>query len=158
MLDHAKRAVVIRLAALCGGTSRNGTWRDCGGVSLLAQAIFIPFALAIFLTFILSPPVAKLERFGVRRTPAVIVVVLSTTLVLGGTGWIVMRQLVELVQEMPKFSGNIKTKIKSLRNITEGSATNRLTRMADEISEELRWNLIDRGHSAEMKAAAERAR
>jgi predicted PurR-regulated permease PerM len=122
-----------------------------------AQAIFIPLALAVFLTFILSPPVARLERSGIRRTPAVIVVVLSTTLVLGGTGWIVTRQLVELVQELPKFSGNIKSKIKSLREMTEGSATNRLTRMADEISEELRWNPIDRGHSAEMKASAERA-
>lgn len=105
-----------------------------------AQAIFIPLALAVFLTFLLSPLVAKLERWGVGRSPAVIIVVLSTSLVLGGTGWFVTRQLVDLVQELPKYSGNIKAKIKSLRAMTEGSATDRLSRMAGEISEELKWN------------------
>ena len=37
-----------------------------------AQSIFIPVALAVFLTFLLNPLVTALRQRGLRRTPAVI--------------------------------------------------------------------------------------
>jgi hypothetical protein len=49
-------------------------------------AIFVPFALAILLTFVLTPPVTALERC-VGRVPAVLVVVTGVFTVLGLAGW-----------------------------------------------------------------------
>ena len=51
-----------------------------------AQAVFIPVALAGFLTFLLSPMVDRFRRLGLPRTPSVIVVVLLAATVLGGVG------------------------------------------------------------------------
>ena len=47
-----------------------------------AKIIFIPLALAIFLTFVLSPLVSTLQRRGLRRVPAVLLVVVLAALVL----------------------------------------------------------------------------
>ena len=48
-----------------------------------AQSIFIPVALAAFLTFLLSPLVSALRQRGVARTPAVIMTVCVAALGLG---------------------------------------------------------------------------
>ena len=50
------------------------------------QAVLIPIALAMLLTFVLSPVVGALQRW-MRRVPAVCVVVLVTLAGLGGIGW-----------------------------------------------------------------------
>ncbi|MEO6163322.1 MAG: AI-2E family transporter [Candidatus Binatia bacterium] len=50
-----------------------------------AQAIFIPVALAILLTFLLAPVVGQLQRWGINRGLSVTLVVLLTVLLLGGT-------------------------------------------------------------------------
>ena len=51
-----------------------------------AQKIFIPVALAVFLTFLLAPLVTILQRRGLGRTPSTILVVLLAVVVLGGAG------------------------------------------------------------------------
>ena len=48
-----------------------------------AQSIFIPVALAIFLTFLLNPVVVQAAALGLGRTPAVIITVFTAALVLG---------------------------------------------------------------------------
>src|SRR5690242_9273672 len=45
------------------------------GTLYWAQAVFIPVALAGFLTFLLSPLVSRLRQLGLPRTPSVIVAV-----------------------------------------------------------------------------------
>ena len=60
-----------------------------------AQAIFVPFALAILLTFVLAPPVTALERW-IGRVAAVLVVVTLVFTVLGLAGWGVARQVQHL--------------------------------------------------------------
>jgi predicted PurR-regulated permease PerM len=49
-----------------------------------AQAVFIPAALAVFLSFVLAPAVTALQRRWLGRTPAVFLVVLMAALALGG--------------------------------------------------------------------------
>jgi predicted PurR-regulated permease PerM len=51
-----------------------------------AQAVLIPVALAILLTFLLSPVADALERIALRRLPSVILVVVLTFSLLGGIG------------------------------------------------------------------------
>ncbi len=67
-----------------------------------AHAIFVPFALAILLTFVLTPPASWLERW-VGRVPAVLVVVTLVFTVLGLAGWVVARQMENLAKDLPAY-------------------------------------------------------
>jgi predicted PurR-regulated permease PerM len=102
-----------------------------------AQVVFIPLALAVFLTFLLGPAVAGLERRRLGRIPSVVVVVLLAALLLLGGAWMVTHQLTALALEVPKHTENVKVKIRSLRDTFKGKLTERFSRMADEITGEL---------------------
>jgi predicted PurR-regulated permease PerM len=100
-----------------------------------AQAIFIPVALAAYLTFLLSPVVSFLRQRRIGRTPAVILTVFMAAVVLGMAGWVVTTQVSALVRELPKYTENIKEKVKSLKNVATRSSA--LTKMLGEVNREL---------------------
>ncbi len=83
-----------------------------------AKAVFIPVALAGFLTFLLSPLVTWFRQRGVPRTPAVILVVLCAATALGGVGWLVTDQISNLLRELPKYRHNIHDKVQSVKQAT----------------------------------------
>ena len=103
-----------------------------------AQTIFIPVALAVFLTVLLAPLVAVLQRRGLRRLPSVLLVVMLAAAVLGGGVWLVTVQVTSLAGEVPKYTENIKVKVKLLRHLGQGSVTSRLETMIQDITGE--WN------------------
>ena len=104
-----------------------------------AQTIFIPVALAVFLTVLLAPLVTALQRRGLRRLPSVLLVVMLAAAVLGGGVWLVTTQVTSLAGEVPKYTENIKAKVKSLRHLGQGSVTSGLEKMIHEITGE--WDL-----------------
>ena len=55
-----------------------------------AQDVLIPLALATLLTFLLAPLVQRLERSGLSRVPAVIVVAILMCSTLAVLGWVVV--------------------------------------------------------------------
>jgi predicted PurR-regulated permease PerM len=83
-----------------------------------AQSVFIPVALAAFLTFLLSPFVSWFRQRGLPRTPAVVLVVLCAGIVLGGVGWLVTEQISSLLRELPKYRHNIQDKVHSFKQAT----------------------------------------
>ena len=91
--------------------------------------MFIPVALAVFLTFLLAPLVTALQRHGMRRLLAVILVVVLAGELLGGGIWLITAQVTSLAGEVPKYTENIKDKVKSLRHLGQGSVTNGLEKM-----------------------------
>ena len=112
------------------------------GVVVLAclyfgQSIFMPVALAIFLTFLLSPLVTKLQRCGLGRVPSVIVVVLLSAIVLTGGGYIIGRQLVSLVEGLSQYSDNMKAKANNLRQMGESEWARKLGKIVEEINDVL---------------------
>jgi predicted PurR-regulated permease PerM len=66
------------------------------------QKILIPFALAILLTFVLSPVVLWLERRDLKRVPAVLLVVCLAFLLLGAAGWAVVTRVTSLINDLPR--------------------------------------------------------
>lgn len=78
------------------------------------REVLIPLALAILLSFLLTPAVRWLERVRLPRTPAVLIVVLISVGVLGGIGYIVSRQFVSIVDQLPEYEGQLRTKFHSL--------------------------------------------
>ncbi len=101
-----------------------------------AQEVLIPLALAILLTFLLAPVVRRLENLHLPRIPSVLVVVLVAFGLLGGIGWLVTGQLLELANDLPVYKENITTKLRNLPG--GGSAFERARGTIDEITEELK--------------------
>ena len=89
-----------------------------------AKVVLIPVALAVMLTFILSPLVTRLDRWGLRRVLAVIVVVAIASLPLAGLSWLVGAQLHNLANDLPNYRENLRVKIAALRGGTEGALEN----------------------------------
>ena len=101
-----------------------------------AQAVLVPFALAILLTFVLTPPVTWAERwFG--RVPAVLLIVTLVFTVLGLTAWGLTRQLQHLAADIPGYRANIRAKIADVRGAGRGGTVERLQDTIEDIKGDL---------------------
>ena len=122
---------------------RSTKWRLFVGSTLFvailywAQAILIPIALAMLLTFLLAPVVTRLQRWGILRGLSVSLVVLLTILLLGGTLWLAGLQLRNLAEELPRYRANIRQKIGDLRNLQKDGTIERFKDVIDEVQGEL---------------------
>jgi predicted PurR-regulated permease PerM len=101
-----------------------------------AQAVFIPIAIAVYLTIILGPFVVWLQRWRLGRALSVLVPVALTTMVIVVTAWIIAAQARTLASEMPTYAENIREKIKSLREMSQSPLTRRLENMVRDVSSE----------------------
>ena len=79
-----------------------------------ARIVLIPFALALLFTFILTPVVKLLERIHFGRIPSAILVVLLSLGACGVVGWTVAKQFSQVVNQLPDYKANIRTKLTSL--------------------------------------------
>lgn len=78
------------------------------------RQVFVPLALAILLSFLLTPPVRRLERLHVPRGAATIMVFAIAVGVIGGIGYIVGRQFIVVVNELPRYQDELKHKLQKL--------------------------------------------
>ncbi|MFL6259123.1 MAG: AI-2E family transporter [Thermoanaerobaculia bacterium] len=100
------------------------------------QDVLIPLALALLISFILTPLVQRLQAMRLGRVPAALLVVV---LVFGGVAalaWTMGRQLVSLAETLPRYEQNIRAKVALLRG---GSSA--ALRQAQQTVEHLREDL-----------------
>lgn len=103
-----------------------------------AKEILLPFALAVLLSFLLTPLANRLECLGLRRVPSVLLVVGMTFVLLGGIGWIVTSQLVELSRQLPNYKDNILAKV---RTVAASSSTfSEVSQVIEEVGQEISKN------------------
>jgi predicted PurR-regulated permease PerM len=100
-----------------------------------AKEVLIPIALAILLTFILTPAVSALQRRGLGRILSVLVVVSLTFVLLGGITWMISVQIASLARNLTAYQGNIETKLHALG--AEGGMWSRLIHLGDDMSQNL---------------------
>ena len=100
------------------------------------RAVLIPVALAVLFGFLLAPAVTRLERWHIRRIPAVAIVLIVVFSVIGEMGWLVTNQLVTVITELPNYRVNIRRRIELLRNPKAGGLS-RATDSLKEVSKEL---------------------
>jgi predicted PurR-regulated permease PerM/CheY-like chemotaxis protein len=101
------------------------------------QGVLIPLALAVLLTFLLSPVVGTLQRRGLGRVPSVLVTVLLTLSILGGIGWTLTRQLVALADELPRYSLNIHHRIADLHGASQGGSVEKVQQAVEDVVGEI---------------------
>lgn len=101
-----------------------------------AQAIIVPIALAILLTFLLAPLALWLQRW-MGRLPAVLVLVVLLFSVLGVAVWGLARELSSLANELPGYRANIRQKIADVRGAGTGGSVEKVQQTLTDIQTEL---------------------
>jgi predicted PurR-regulated permease PerM len=77
----------------------------------LASDVLIPIALATLVSFLLTPLVQRLERVGLPRVVAVIVITLAVLGAVVGLGYIVTNQALSLAGNIDQYHDNILKKL-----------------------------------------------
>jgi predicted PurR-regulated permease PerM len=117
-------------------------WVAFAGVVLVivvlywAQTILIPIALAALLTFVLTPPVTRLQRW-IGRVPAVLVIVSLTFAVLAGALWGLANQVTALANELPRYRDNILQKAVDVRRMVKDGSVEKVQKTLEEIQAEV---------------------
>jgi predicted PurR-regulated permease PerM len=96
----------------------------------------VPFALAILLTFVLTPPVTWLERW-IGRVPAVLLTVTLVFTLLGLAAWGLTRQLQHLAADVPGYRANIRAKIADVRGAGKGGTVEQLQDTIEDLKGDL---------------------
>src|SRR5690242_7102072 len=80
-----------------------------------ARPVLIPVALAMLLTFLLSPVDSALRRLGLGRVISVALLAMMTFSLIGVIGWAISVQVKEIADNLPSYQGNIKKRIQDLQ-------------------------------------------
>lgn len=107
-----------------------------GAILSLAEKVLVPVVLAVLFSFMLTPLVTMLQRLGMRRAPAALLVVIMAILGVGAVGYVVSGQLQSLAQELPQHKNTIRDKVSSLPGMGDGLLDD-LLNMIQEIKEEV---------------------
>jgi hypothetical protein len=100
--------------------------------------IFLPFALAVLLSFMLAPPVAWLRRLHMPRVAAVVLVVTAAVALIGALSVLVGSQAVNLANNLPAYQKTMQEKIRSIRTAAPGGGViDRTTEVIQALGREL---------------------
>src|SRR5688572_13770728 len=99
----------------------------------VGREIFIPFALAILLSFILSPLASLLRRWRLGRVPSVILAVILAFALILSIGSIIAGQIASLAQNLPEYQSTIAEKARFVRIARVAAAWSRKPRQCSGI-------------------------
>jgi len=102
-----------------------------------ARIVLIPLALALLFTFILTPVVKLLERIHFGRVLSTLLVVILAVVACGALGWTVTKQFGQVVNQLPDYKTNIKSKIDSFHWSTShalGKASETMTELGKDLA------------------------
>jgi len=88
-----------------------------------AQDVFVPLAVAVLLTFLLSPLVARLQRWHFKRPFAVIVSVVLAVALIGGIVYVVLDQFADLARELPRYRHQLRANLLQLTQFLHGGVS-----------------------------------
>ena len=92
----------------------------------LAQNLFIPLALAVLLTFLLSPIVARLQSWHFNRLVAVILSLCLALTLVGVVGDVIFGQFSDLAHQLPQYELHLREHITHVRGFLRGGITDSL--------------------------------
>ena len=96
-----------------------------------ARVVFIPLALALLFSLVLTPPVGFLERIKLPRVLAIFLVVVVLVGLMGLIGWKTSQQFVDLTSQLPAYKKTLQDKIHSLK----GPSSQSLNKASDTVKE-----------------------
>src|SRR4051794_6152718 len=105
-------------------TSKSGRLGMLASVAIVVTALYfaktvlIPVALAVMLSFLLAPLLIRLQRWGLKRVPALLIVLLLLAGAVGGLGYIVFKQVEDLAGKVDQYQQNIRDKVAWMKGLT----------------------------------------
>ncbi len=113
-------------------------------VLYFGRDLLVPMALAALLTFMLAPLATKLQRW-LGRIGSVLLVAAMLGATILAAGWVLTQQVVELVEKLPNYKDNIRSKFFVFMLLQREELRNRMIR------------LIGQGHLSETTRALDDA-
>ncbi|MFO7478873.1 MAG: AI-2E family transporter, partial [Methyloceanibacter sp.] len=104
----------------------------------VGREVLLPLALAILLSFVLTPPLLALRRIKVPRVLAVGLVVTAAFAVILALGWLMSREATNLAADLPNYRATLSAKIESLR---AGTGESKVLKQAGEVLSQLQAEL-----------------
>jgi len=98
------------------------------------REVFIPLALSILLSFLLAPLATRLQRWKLPQGVAVLLTCTLAFSLLGGLLTVVGYQFVDLVEQVPQYEKNLRSKIRVIRS--PWSSLRKTTQTVDELRAE----------------------
>jgi predicted PurR-regulated permease PerM len=127
-MPYVRRITLPRLATIAA----------VAAVLYFARDVVLPLAIAILLTFALSPLVSRLRRVGMPHMASVLLVVAAAFLAVSLFFLVVAGQLSQLASNLPTFQRNIISKVESLQEAgNRDSILNRFANMITAINAEI---------------------
>src|SRR4029079_8832736 len=87
----------------------------------VAREVLLPLALAILLSFVLTPALLFLRRLKIPRGVSVAIVVVFAFAIIFGLGWLMSQQATQLAEDLPRYQHVLAEKISALRKSATGS-------------------------------------
>jgi predicted PurR-regulated permease PerM/methanogenic corrinoid protein MtbC1 len=97
-----------------------------------ARDVLIPIALAIMLSFLLTPLMLRLQRWGLPRIPALVLVITLLIGAIGGFGFGVYVQVSDLAGKLDQYKQNIQEKVTWVRGMTNNAALDKAMKVIKE--------------------------
>ena len=89
----------------------------------LARDLFVPFTLAVLLSFVLAPFVRILRWARLPHQPAAVIAVLLALAVILAVGGVIGTQIASLAEDLPRYETTIRQKVDTVRSVTIGRIT-----------------------------------
>jgi predicted PurR-regulated permease PerM len=99
-----------------------------------AKDVFIPLALGLLLSFLLSPVVNRLQRLGMSNLLAIIFTATLAFALLAGGFTLIGRELSNLIGDLPKYKNELVSKARNVAGLTTGVG-GQLDELASEVAE-----------------------
>ncbi len=99
------------------------------------QEIILPVAVAALITFVLTPAVARLEKW-LGRSAAVLITAAITFSVVGILTWVSAIQVFDLARQLPTYRANLTAKVRAL-NSSGGGPFGGVAKMLKEIEKDV---------------------
>ena len=103
----------------------------------IGRDVFVPIALAILLSFVLAPLVRFLQSWRVPRGVSVVLVVIVSFVAILGIGGVMVAQMNQLAEDLPRYQSTLREKIQSLRGVTGGGTLDKAADVLMDLGKEL---------------------
>lgn len=97
-----------------------------------ARVVLMPIALAMLLTFLLSPCDSALRHLGLGRLVSVTLLTVLTFSLIGIIGWAISVQVKEFASDLPGYRGNIKKRIEDFQ-VGKGTALDKVRATVEQV-------------------------
>jgi predicted PurR-regulated permease PerM len=104
----------------------------------IGREVLVPLALAILLSFVLTPPLLFLRRLGVPRVLGVAILVSTAFLVILALGWLLSREATQLAVELPRYQSTLADKISKIsKSAADAPGIKKVTGALEEFQQQL---------------------